>query len=69
MSRSRSAFDRLFLDTASDRAELHIDLCCPLNGEELIILAKEYRAKVNSFAASHDIDDFLKGAKKSLSKD
>ena len=29
------AYDRLVIDTLSDRLEIHIDLCCPLNTEEL----------------------------------
>ena len=62
------AFDRLIFDASKGRAELHIDMCCPLNTEELTHIAEKYREKVNEFADAYGVEGFLQGPKNLFSK-
>lgn len=40
------AFDRLIFKPAANRLELHVDLCCPLNAEELDQFKNSYVARL-----------------------
>jgi hypothetical protein len=57
----RQAFDRLVVEQREGRAELHIDMCVPLNSEELVVMAQTYRDRLNAAARTMGLADWLKG--------